>query len=223
MVATGGSTAAGKGLAPYLPLVRVVLYAAGLIGVQLTLMFVAPPDDPMAVFGENGRLEIAQVVLLGIGFWIVAAIGRGRDDQRALAIVLAGLIVAVVVREHNNDLKRIDVPRLWQLLVGVVLGITLALAWPRRRTIPSALAGFLRTQGFAWCAAGVFTLLFVQALDEKSIWVAILGEEFPYAARRVGEETCELLGYWLFVVGLFEWRLALGRRTPDGGGAPTEG
>ena len=223
MSASEGPAGAGGRLAPYMPIVRAALYGVVLIALQLGLIFLAQPEEPMAVFGENGRLEIAQVLLLLVAGGIALEVAQKHPRERGLGILFVGLVVAVLVREHNNDLKAIDVPRLWQMLVGAVVGATVVAAWPKRKSLPGAIARFGRTSGFAWLAAGFMTLVFVQALDEKAIWVPILGEEFPYAARRVGEETCELLGYWLFLVGLFEWRLALTRRGQDGGAADAQG
>ncbi|MDJ0973814.1 MAG: hypothetical protein QNJ98_05095 [Planctomycetota bacterium] len=223
MNASEGPTGSGGRLTPYLPIMRAVLYAVLLIVLQLSLIFVSPPDDPMTTFGENGRLEIAQVVLLVLAAGIAISVARTHANERGLGILIAGLVVAVLVREHNNDLKAIDIPRLWQMLVGAVIGGTVVATWPMRKSLPGAIARFGRTTAFPWVAACVMTLVFVQALDEKGIWVPILGEEFPYAVRRVGEETCELLAYWFFLVGMFEWRLGLPRRSLDGGEAPGQG
>ena len=193
------------------PLLRVVLYGAGLLVLgDVVLHRWAYPDHALIVFGEYGRLEWVQVVLLVLGFAVSVTTAVQRPESRPLSVLVAGFLVAVLVREHNNYFKDHHFSGSWQLLVAAVVGVTLWIAWRWRANLVPALQRLTTLPAFGWLAAGVLLTGFAQLLDEQSLWDFVLrGQEVPYAARRVGEETVEVAAFYLFLVGLIEYRLGL--------------
>mgnify|MGYP001819600814 CR=1 FL=1 len=98
----------------------------------------------------------------------------------------------------------------WQLPVVVVLAATSGIAWRWRSNLGPALRRLVGLPAFGWLAAAVLLTGFAQLLDEQSLWDFVLrGQEVPYAARRVGEETVEVAAFYLFLVGLIEYRVGL--------------
>lgn len=193
------------------PLLRVVLYGAGLLVLgDVVLHRWAYPDQALEVFGEYGRLEWIQVGLLVLGLGICVLTAIQRPASRPLSVLLAGFLVAVLVREHNNYFKDNDIPGSWQLPVVVVLALTAGVAWRWRSSFAAALRRLVGLPAFGWLAAAVLLAAFAQLLDEQSLWDFVLrGREVPYAARRVGEETVEVAAFYLLLVGLIEYRIGL--------------
>jgi hypothetical protein len=197
------------------PLLRAALYVALLsaLGEVLVLRWSAP--DGWAIFGEDGRLEIAQLVLLALALAGAGLLALRRPETRPVSVLLAGLFLAVLVREHNNLLKDHGFRGLWQVLVGLVVLASLALSWPSRANAPAALRRFFASPSIGWLAAGVLALTFGQLFDEVVVWTTVLGRaDFPYATRRVVEESFELLAYASAAIAVLEYRLALGPRSP---------
>lgn len=93
------------------------------------------------------------------------------------------------------------------------LGLGVLFAWPSRKNLVPALGDLVLRPAFGWISAAFLLLAFAQVLDEESIWLLLLGEGYPYAARRMGEESVELAAYALLVVGLFEYVLTLRARS----------
>ena len=191
------------------PLLRVVLYGAGLLVLgDAVLHRWAYPEQALEVFGEYGRLEWIQVGLLALGVGVSVLTAVQRPASRPISVLLAGLLVAVLVREHNNWFKDNAVPGSWQLPVAVILAVTAWIAWRWRSNLGPALGRLVGLPAFGWLAAAVLLTGFAQLLDEQSLWDFVLrGQEVPYAARRVGEETLEVAAFYLFLVGLIEYRL----------------
>ncbi len=197
-----------RGLGPFL---RVAIYAALLLGLGHFLIYGHSAEDPWEVFGEDGRIEVAQVVLLGLGFALSVLMAATRARSRPLSVLLAGFLAAMIVREHNNYFKDHVGDNVWQAIVGFVLVVTLAIAWRWRKNLGRALLDLVSGPAFGWLSAGVLLTLFGQLTDEVELWDFLLGEGYPYAARRSIEECFELVGIYFFLVGLLEHYLALGR------------
>lgn len=197
------------------PALRVVLYGVLLVLLGEVLISRWPAPDGWAIFGEDGRLEIAQVVLLALSILGAVLLAVRRPETRPLAVLWAGLLLAVLVREHNNHLKDHGFHGLWQMLVAAVFAATLALAWRSRAGFLPSLGRFLASPAFAWMAAGLLVMGFGQLLDELALWTKVLERpDFPYATRRVAEESLEFLAYAFGAIALLEHRLALGRPSP---------
>lgn len=197
---------------PWGPLLRAAAYVALLLGIGDVALYRVPIEDGLALFGEYGRMEQIQVVFLGVGLLVVVLTALQRPASRPATVLLAGLLVAVLVREHNNFFNDHGFHGLWELLVTVVVLVTLAVAWRWRTTLGSSVDLVVSRPAFGWMAAGVVVIVFAQLLDERALWQLVLEQEdFPYAVRRMGEETLEAVAYYLFAVGLLELRLTLPR------------
>jgi len=193
------------------PLLRVTLYGVGLLVLGDVVLHRLPtPDHPLDLFGEYGRLEWVQVGILLACLAVSVLTAIQRPASRPLSILLAGALVAVLVREHNNYFKDHHFSGLWQLIVGAVLAVTVLVAWRWRSHLVPALRALVSLPAFGWLCAAVLLTAFAQLLDEQSLWDFVLeGGAVPYAARRVAEETTEVAAFYLFLVGLIEYRLTL--------------
>ncbi len=197
-------------------LARAVLYMAGLWVLGHVLILRLEQNDAWRIFGENGTLEVAQVVLLVVIGLLGVLLARGRPVSRPLSVLLAGFALAAIVREHNNWFKEVVGSGAWQAVVAAVLIPTLLIARRARGSVRGALADLIQRPAFGWLAAGLAIFVYGQVLDERPIWDLLLDNVVPYAAQRMAEECVETAAYWLLAAGFFEWWLTAPRGTADG-------
>ena len=192
--------------------------AVGLVLLGEVLLYRLPwSKEPLDLVGENGRLEWGQMVFL-VGFGLtMAAIAARFARVRPLAVLLAGLAAAVLVREQNNVLKDHVGHGVWQALVAGIVAVSVALAWPSRRHLPGAVLDLLGRPAAGLLMAAVAVFAYAQLFDELTLWRFLLGrDEVPYAARRVTEEGVELAAYVLAFAAAVAWRAGLARSGPPG-------
>jgi len=191
---------------------RAVAYVVFLVVVGDVALHRIAAENGLVLFGEYGRLEQIQVAFLVLGFLLAFLTAVQRPASRPATVLLAGMLAAVLVREHNNFFKDHGFHGLWELIVAVVVVVTLAVAWRWRAGLSSSLGLVVGRAAFGWMAAAVVVVTFAQLLDERALWQLVLEQEdFPYAVRRVCEESLEAVAYYLFAVGLLELRLTLPR------------
>jgi len=186
-------------------LLRTAAYIGGLFVLADVLLLRVHAANGWAVFGENGRLELAQDVLIGVSFLLLVLCARRRPVTRPLAILLAGLAVAALVREQNNWFKDEVGHGVWQAVVAGVLLVTGLCVRKVGGNLGHALLDLLASPAFGWMAAGVAVFAFGQVLDERPIWNLLLGADVPYAAQRMAEECAETAAYGLIAAGTCEW------------------
>lgn len=189
------------------PYLRIAGYGAVLLALGEVLLFRIRPESAWDVFDEYGTLEKAQLVCLGLGILLGLVTAVRYPASRPVSILLAGLLVAVLIREHNNYFKDRVGEGVWQIWVGVVIVVSVGVSACYRRNVWGALADLGRAPALAWMAAAVLLVVFGQLFDEHDLWAYMLEGVDPKAARRAVEECLELAGYYLFAVGLFEYWL----------------
>lgn len=194
---------------PWGPLLRAALYGVGLAALGAVSLHGLPyPDHPLDLFGEYGRLEWIQVVLLVVSLALCVLTAVRRPASRPISVLLVGGLVAVLVREHNNAFKDHGFSGLWELIVAAVLVATVLVARRWRSAFVPALSRYVALPAFGWMCAAVLLAAFAQLVDEQSLWDFVLeGAYVPYAARRVAEETLELAAFYLLAAGLLEAHL----------------
>lgn len=169
---------------------------------------------PSVLLGEGGLLEILQLLLLGVA--TLASFCGARWEGRGSALQLLGaLLLLAFVRELDGPLDAVW-HGFWKVPAAVLAVISFRRLWPRR----SALVRSLRRHASAPHAGlflGAFAVLFLHSrlLGQQALWRSVLGENFIAAVPRLVEETSELAGYGLMVLGGLQahgWVRAAGAR-----------
>ncbi|MDJ0522654.1 MAG: hypothetical protein QNJ90_11355 [Planctomycetota bacterium] len=198
---------------PVAALVRVAVYAGGLFLLGNVVLLWIPAEHADDIWFEHRRVEQVQIGMLVLMFGLLIETARSRPSTRPLSVLLAGLAVAAIAREHNNWFKDNIGSGVWQAVVAVVLVLTALTARRLGGDTRTALAHLTASPAFGWLASGAVVFLFGQVLDERPIWALLVGEPVPYSAQRMAEESMETAAYWLIACGLLEWRLSV--RTRD--------
>ena len=201
----------GRTPSPLAALLRVGVYAVGLFLLANIALLWVPAEDAGQLFKEDGRLELVQVALLILMLALMVDAARRVPATRPLSVLLAGVAVAALVREHNNWFKDEIGRGVWQAVVGVVLVVTAIIAKRLGGDLRGSIVDLIARPAFGYLAGGVVIFAYGQVLDELPIWQLLLGPEVPYAAQRMAEECVETASYWLLAAGLFEWWLTTPR------------
>jgi hypothetical protein len=204
-------------------LLRFLLYALGVTGLTLALLTYAHffPENmrfnqPVPGFrygtSEFSPVELLQNVMLlycALTFVFIAARDRLR---RPLAVGLAALFGACLIRELDFFLDLYGVDNLWQVLTAIILStavVYIGRHWHRfmqgwRRTWPSA--------GLALIIGGFIILVpYAQLIGHEPLWQALMGDDYRHVTKVIAEEFIELGAYILITIGTLEFVYAWSR------------
>ena len=187
---------------------RYGLYTALLAALFPLLLRVAATEDAY-VFRENGPMEWAQAAMLAAAAVLFCFAARRQPERRTLLLFLAAGMSVAVLRELDAVWHGWihAVPRKAPAVAGGV--VLLALAWRARRRLLPQMATFLRSRGFAILWAGtVIAGLLAQLGGQGAFLEALTGVEFDRSFKRVTEETGEVFGYAVVMLGALETALA---------------
>jgi hypothetical protein len=189
--------------------IRAFLYMIlfAVIGLLPVLDITWNPFDREILFTEFSFVQFAQSIMLVIG--IVATSRLIREKVLVeLCVLFVFLLVCALVREADSFLDRIF-DGLWQILIAILLAgaiyhyvkhktaINEQIAWLGGHfSLGLMLAGFVIVTGFA----RVFGL--------GSMWKEVMGDQYTKTIKYFAEESVELLGYGILVVGIIEFSIA---------------
>lgn len=171
-------------------------------------LHVETPFAPTHGTSEYSAVEWLQLLMLAVIAALASICVRLQAQHRALAYLMLSLAVIAAIRELDFFLDSYLIDNSWQVLVALLLvGVAvyqyrhwkpLLVAW--RRAAPSV--------GIALMLAGLAVLLVFAALfGHERFWQSLLGEHYRRVVKLAAEEVTELLGYWLWLVGQFEYLL----------------
>ncbi len=167
---------------------------------------VNPAADPSQVTSEFSLLEglhnAALIVCAAIFGWVAA-----RDRlRRPLGIACASVFLVGLVRECDFQLDLYAADNVWQVIAALIIAVSGVYLARHRRRLVSGWQRSWPSAGLAIVIAGCLILVPVaQALGQKELWQATLGESYSVAAVIAFEELAELGGYLLLLVGSIEF------------------
>ena len=163
-------------------------------------------------FGMSSEsvIEWAQSIVLGASlacFYIVAA---KCPRERAGLLLIAGFLTALFIREQDGYLDVFS-RHAWQyVLVAFLVPLFWYIARRGWSEALEGLAGFIRSRFFVSMAVGMALLLIFSRLhgSEQFVWsLFIKNWQDCYTAKRLSEETMELLAYLLVAHSSFGFLL----------------
>lgn len=157
------------------------------------------------LFDEGGPVECAQFALIGT---VVALLGVTAWRWPRAGVVLwpcAAIAAVAAVRELDSTLDDWFPLGGWQLFAAALVAAAAALVYRRRRHFWSHLLGWLHTPaaGLIWAGA-VVVLIFAQLIGQADLWHSVMGDAYERGFKRTVEESAELFGYALILLGTIE-------------------
>lgn len=184
---------------------RYLVYTSVIVAILAALPQLARTQI-VPVFRENGPLEWLQLGLLAVAFGLLAVAAACRRQSRALLAILAAGVLVAAIRELDWVWSSLALPRKAPAIVGAA--VFLAVIVRMRRALLPQLSRFVGSRGFAllWMGA-VIVGAFAQIVGSEAFLEALVGSEFERDYRRVVEETGELFGCGVLLIGSVETAL----------------
>ncbi len=170
---------------------------------MLSVSWLRQGRDLHLLVREGGPLEWLQVAVVaataGLLLWRGAA---------TVTRLFGLLMLAVLVRELDNELTHALLPEAHWPMVALVLAAAARLAWVHREGLFAGVSAFTRSPALAPALFGLVLVLgYAQEFGQREVWFALAGPRNS-AAKRFVEEGLELLGHLWLLLAAVEARLS---------------
>lgn len=192
---------------------RCLLYTLLLAAVGLlpTLDIATNPFGREILFTEYSYVQLGQSVALIAGI-ISASLLLLRKIVPQLSFLLIALLAGALVREADSFLDMLA-NGLWQTIVALILiaiGIELA---TQKKAIRTQIAWLSSHFSLGLMMAGfVIVMGFARFFGQGPLWQQIMGEHYTKTIKYFAEESVELMGYVILMIGVIEFGVASIRR-----------
>ncbi|WP_299700762.1 hypothetical protein [uncultured Pontibacter sp.] len=188
---------------------RVALYS--LLLFTLTEIILLDAHRISRQFSEQSYTEYAQEVFLLVSTLIFYLSVRFFPNQAVVGLLLGGLFGMSLIREFDAFLDAHVARHTWKVLAYSLAIVTAFLVYKKKEFFWRQLDGFIRTKAFGIVIAGMLSVfIFSRLYGLEDIWLALMGEEkYMYEITRISEESVELLGYTLIMIGAIEYIIDL--------------
>jgi arginine exporter protein ArgO len=161
-----------------------------------------------AVLREDGLIEIAEVVVLGVTGILAMALAWRAPRTRGLYAMLAVGLWLIVYREFDNSLayRALSSP---MKIAGVIVLMGGLLVLDRRNIVGSVREVLGRPQGILFVLGTMLIFVWAQLLGQPAFWAPLYRDYGR--GRRVVEESLELGGHFLVLFAVIEEHIHLGR------------
>lgn len=126
--------------------------------------------------------------------------------------VIVGLLSCAVIRESDAHLDRLA-DGLWQALLFAILAGTAIFAGRYQSTINQQIAWLTSHYSLGFIIAGFISVVgFARVFGRGAMWQQIMGDSYTKSVKYFAEESVELLGYTLLMIGIIEFSMAAVRQ-----------
>jgi hypothetical protein len=171
----------------------------------LKLQVFTGPTDRLGT-SEYSPIEIIQPFMLAVCCVLMGWVARHYPLQRPLALPFAGMGAIFIVREWDYFLDRYVIDNFWQVIAAVIAALTIVYMFRQRRRLQFALARVWPSPGLVLLFAGA-TIQFsvVRFVGHEPLWQSIMGDDYQRVVKLGVEEFMELIGYYFWLIGSFEY------------------
>ena len=155
---------------------------------------------------EFSPVEIIQAIILAVCGGIMWWVARYCPSQRPIAIPLAGMALAFLIRELDYFLDRFIIDSLWQIMIVIIGTLVIVYTLRNQKRLRIALARIWPSPGLTLLFAGAVILFaYVRLVGHEPLWMSILDEDYKRIIKLAVEEFIELMGYFLWMIGTIEY------------------
>ena len=188
---------------------KVALYS--LLLFTLTEIILLDAQRISNQFSEQSYTEYTQEFFLLVSTVLFYLSVRYFPNQAVVGLLLGGLLGMSLIREFDAFFDTHVSRHTWKVLAYSLAILTAFQVYKHKDFFWRQLEAFIHTKAFGIIIAGMLTLfIFSRLYGLEHIWLALMGEEkYMYEIRRASEESIELLGYTLIMIGAIEYLLDL--------------
>jgi hypothetical protein len=155
---------------------------------------------------EYSVIELMQPLILMVCGMLMGWVARHHPLQRPLALPFGGMAAIFIVRELDYFFDRWVADNFWQIIMAVIAALIIAYLVRQRRRLQFALARVWPSPGLVLLFAGAVILFsFVRFVGHEPLWQAIMGDDYQRVVKLGLEEFIELVGYFFWLIGSFEY------------------
>ena len=161
---------------------------------------------------EFSPVEQLQNLLLLVSAGCFLWVARRDRLRRPMAVSIATVMLACVIRELDFFLDFYVVDNLWQALCVLLLSAALVYGVRNRQRFVQGWKRSWPSAGLALILGGFILLIaFAQLVGHAALWQAILAENYMRVVKVAAEEFVELGAYILIMIGTAEFLWAWSR------------
>lgn len=143
---------------------------------------------------EVSFTEGMQEGLLLVTVLLYLFLARKNAEMRPALVLVAGFFACMFIRELDSFFSFLGLH--WLPLALLAAGAAIFYAAKRPQSTLGGLVKFSETQPFALLMGGLLTVLvFSRLFGMKSLWIGLLGQDYPRPVKNFAEEGIELFGY----------------------------
>lgn len=185
---------------PFYIFLRVIVYGLLVFGMAEGVFYDAAHPLNGSYFGEITFVEITQEIVLFVLFLFYIFLGLKWKNIQPVAN-LAGLFFLISFIREFNFLK-LD----WVYPALVVLAVFIWLVVRDFKKIKNAATGFFSVPASSWLLSGfLVTYVFSRLMGRSKFWQLMYTGENYRLAKAATEESIELLGNTIMLIGAIEF------------------
>ena len=188
---------------------RAILYMVLLACVALLplLDIVTNPFGQEILFTEYSFVQLAQSLTLVMGI-VAAGLLLYRKVLPQLSFLIVVLLTCALVREQDSFLDQL-VDGLWQAMVTLILVGAVFQLVAQRKAVNAQIDWLCGHFSLGLMMSGfVIVAGFARYFGQGALWRRIMGEHYNISVQYFAEESIELLGYVLLMIGVIEFSVA---------------
>lgn len=186
--------------------IRFIIYGSFVYLTAEVLKLAASQENPGNKFNERSIVEYCQNSLLLITAAIYLYVSYTQKHVLPLAFGLFAFIFASLIREQDALLDEFVFDGAWQTGAFGVLGVATFLIFRNYRLFLANVNDFVSKFSFGILLSGILTTyIFARLYGRKVFWMTVMEQEYIRDVKNVSEESLELFGYGLILVGTIEF------------------
>lgn len=184
---------------------RLLLYAVLLGAIAFGMLWGAVHYGPK-FYDEIGPVETLETVFAMGTALVMLSAGRKNEQCAPCAVMVAGFLFCVAVRESDYFLDVLVGRHTWKVVVGG-LAVSFAVYFFRNlRAVATSIADFMRGPAFGVFISGLLVLIiFSRLFGYGGFWEELVPGWRYQVVKTIVEEGVEQMGYFLLLVSSIEY------------------
>lgn len=192
---------------PLIPsIIRIFLYCCLAAGTAFVLVKTAGSVDQSIVFSESSMIEQVQLIYLCGCITVFFLSAKMKSSMMSLSMLLAGMALVALIRELDYFFDNYVFDGAWQIVAFLVVLVTGFFVTRFRQGLKLSIQEFTSKASFGYMtSAFVVLFIFSRVIGQQTLWRVVMGENYMRVVKNFVEESTELFGYTLLLIGAIEF------------------
>jgi len=184
---------------------RFFLYALLLGGLAYGMLWGAVSQGE-AFYDETGLVETLQAVFVLLTALLFLAAGRLDKTREPLAVVMAGFLFCLFIREFDYFLDELVARHAWKMLVLLTLVLVVTYIAKNAKRVVESILDFVSQPSFGFFMSGLLiVVVFSRLFGYGDFWKELIEGDYYRVIKTIIEEGVELMGYSLLLISSCEY------------------